>query len=144
MIDDWQVKVLEVAEFHESQTKIHGTPVPSKVKNGWSINDTASHFNISAFTVSYDLRLAKALKTNPEKFSGISKNRAIELMKQGEGELIELRYSRSLVTGRLVKVVKHDDYDYYMVKLTKPLVTNALDVELLIIPAHHCKILRES
>lgn len=140
---EWQQKVLRILDFHESKLKEHGAPVPSNVKNGWSLHDTAKHLNLSVATISHDLRLAHAFKKEPEKFKGVSKQKALSLLLQNSTPMVELKYAKSLMTGKLLKIVEHDGFDYYFIKLSKTIETPYLDLNYLILPAYYCKVFRE-
>ena len=141
MSDRWQDSVLKVLEFHEKQLETHGIPVPPNVKNGWSVRDTASHFSVSIATTSYDLRLAKAIREDPEKFENVSKTKAISLL-DGDPIRIEVKDARCYLVGNYLGKVEIGSTMHYIVRLDKPIKSDAIDINLLVVPQYYCRILR--
>lgn len=143
-MSDWKEKVFQIADFHSQQVAIHGRPRMGSRKNGWSLRDTASHFSVSVATVSFDLRLAEELRKNPERYKSIqSRAKAIEEMNRKNTDLVEFKYARIFLTGRLLHSFEYDGHTYYMIQLNKPIETKYFDINILTVPSYHVRRLRE-
>lgn len=71
-------KLLET--YHFLLQSQHGYPKGGRIKNGWSIHDTAKSLNRSLHSVMIDLRLARNARMRPQIALAKTKQIAIKIM----------------------------------------------------------------
>lgn len=77
-----ECKLLE--NYHYLQQAANGYPKGGRIKNGWSINDTAKSLNRSLHSVMIDLRLARHAKTRPHIALAKTKQSGVRLMESDD------------------------------------------------------------
>lgn len=113
----WREKALKIAEYHELKVRRFGAPIRSNQKTGWSIQDTANELNYSVPTILEYLKIAKALRENPELIeSARTRTEALRILNR-QHSAVEV----DGLHGVLVKTIQLDGYDYYIVKLNQPI-----------------------
>lgn len=143
----WREKALLIYEYHEQQQSAHGIPLPAKIKNGWSIEDTSRALGLSKASVAYEIKLGKLQKREPDKLKQFdSKNKAINYVRDGdinEFYRVEFKYARSFLAGSLIQMFKVNGTDFYLVKLDKRIDSIYFEIENLAVPAYQCRLLRD-
>ena len=140
----WRDRAMRILEYHESQMQAHGIPI-SGIRGGWTVKDTAKELNLSSASIVQELKIARTLKTNPDNLaSAKTRNQALDLITRGSNSLkVEIRNASIPMAGRIIKALQIDGYDFYYIKLDKPIITTHLTIETLILPMFQCRILRD-
>lgn len=142
-LPSWKDRALFTLEFHEAKSKIFGQSI-SGIKCGWTLQETANELGISISSVHQELKIGKVLKENPDKLKDIkTKTQALASLDRIGAMKVELRTSKVYMTGEILSSITINGYDYYYLRLTKPIKTEVIDIETLILPVHHCKVLKD-
>jgi hypothetical protein len=132
-MEHWKVRALEILDFHEARIAEHGEPLRSNRKTGWSIKDTAKALGWSEPTIIEDIRIGKYLRNEPEVIDGArSRTEALRMINRRDKMNVEVEG----LHGVLVKTIKLDKWDYYIVKLNNPLVPN---IKMICVPMYLVK-----
>lgn len=137
----WQEKTLLILDFHEQQIAKHGSPIlGAREHTGWGIRQTAASLNLSAATISYDLRIGRAIRLNPERYTPAkSRNHGIEILLREDSVKVEVKHARTFVSGSLIRVVQVNDHDHYLIRLDKPINAAGIDVHIICLPMYYCR-----
>lgn len=138
----WQDRALVILEYHEEQCKTHDTPVSKFKKKGWTLKDTASILGVSYSLVFWELRLGEALR-NGKLQDARSKNHAIFLLERDAGTKVQLKYARTLITGTLLTTTKFNGTEICIIKLSSPIRTQHVDIDMLAVPRYQCQFFRD-
>lgn len=130
--------------FHDDKVAEHGSPITgAKEHTGWGIKQTAEALKLSTATISYDLRLGRALKVSPERFIlAKSRNHGIEILHRDDSVKVEIKFAKAFISGSLLQVVQINEFDHYLIKLDKPIKTDVLDIDTICLPNYYCRTYR--
>lgn len=128
----WQEKVQLVLDYHSRMCE--GNP-------RHTLAMTANDLSVSEATISFDLRLARFLRSNPDKASYYpSKTKAIAaLFSKTNYPRVEIKHPGTMIKGRLIRTLFMEEREYGLIKLDKPLQTSII-VEFIVHPAENYKV----